>query len=320
LTDEEAKKILERWKELAPMIMADRKNERKEFESGLLKRWEKPLELLDILLGVSAELGETFDRQFRDAAAVSNDHVFIVLKFIHGRLCKVAGEVRLLLRSGYADGAMARWRTAYELVAIAFFVKEHGQDVAERYLAHQGIEAWKTADDYLRSRGLDGDEFSEEDLQEAIKKRDRLCDIYGKEFAKLYGWAAEALERKDVSFRDVEKASGISHLRPYYKMASHHVHAGVQGDRFSLGHPEGESREFLVAGPSIYGLADPGQDLAISVYQICTCLLATRPTSEHLAVHDAMHLLLDEIKDAFIEVHRDLEKSWSVRKSERRKV
>ena len=319
MTDEEAKKILERWKELAPVMMADRECERMEFESELLNRWKKPLELLDILLGVSAELGETFDRQFRDAAAASNDRVFIVLKFIHGRLCKVAGEIRLLLRLGYADGAMARWRTAYELAAIAFFVKKHGQDVAERYIAYQGIEAWKIVENYLKSRGPDEDEFSEEDLQEAVKKRDRLCDIYGKEFAKPYGWAAKALKRKDVSFRDIEKESGISHLRPYYKTASHHVHAGVQGDRFSLGNPEGESREFLVAGPSIYGLADSGQDLAISVYQTCTCLLATRPTSEYLAVHDAMHLLLDETKDAFIEVHRDLEKSWSVRKSERTK-
>jgi len=37
---------------------------------------------------------------------------------------------------GPADGAMARWRTLHEINVVITLIAEHGDELAERYLAH----------------------------------------------------------------------------------------------------------------------------------------------------------------------------------------
>jgi len=76
------------------------------------------------------------------------------------------------------------------------------------------------------------------------------------------------------NFAKLEEYMKFDHLRPYYKWACHNVHSGPKGITFKLGLlNKSEANQILVAGPSNYGLADPGQSCAISLGQITTCLL-----------------------------------------------
>ena len=77
---------------------------------------------------------------------------------------------------------------------------------------------------------------------------------------------------KDSPFADIEKASGLDHLRPYYKMASHNVHANPRGISFHLGLSDGS--DILLAGPSSYGLTDPAHGAAMSVHQATIPMLS----------------------------------------------
>jgi uncharacterized protein DUF5677 len=93
--------------------------------------------------------------------------------------------------------------------------------------------------------------YSKDEVAQAKVYRDKLCSQYGKDFGANNGWAAEALSKSDPKFSDIERASGLERLRPYYKMASHNVHANPKGIQFRLGLSKGLN--VLLAGPSNYG-------------------------------------------------------------------
>ncbi|MBU7027765.1 MAG: hypothetical protein HXS48_12585 [Theionarchaea archaeon] len=146
--------------------------------------------------------------------------------------------------------------------------------------------------------------LAKEEEKKLEECRDQLYAEYGKWFVKgPYGWAADVLGKEKPQFKDLEEAAGLSHLRPYYRMALDAIHAGPKGITFNLGLPETE-KELLLTGPSNTGLADPGQLTAISLNQINVALLGTRPSLQGQRILILMKLLVDEIMKKFLEVHK----------------
>ena len=82
------------------------------------------------------------------------------------------------------------------------------------------------------------------DLKEAY---DVALKKYGSGFRNPYGWAAGASGKKSPTFADIEHSVKLDHFRPYYKLASHGVHANPKGAFFRLG---ALSEEVPLAGPS----------------------------------------------------------------------
>jgi hypothetical protein len=145
----------------------------------------------------------------------------------------------------------------------------------------------------------------QEDVQRIRQSRDALVNKYGKSFGTQYGWAADALEKKQPNFFDIEKAAGMDHMRPYYKMASHNVHAGPKGTQFRLGLAEGG--KVLLAGPSNYGLADPAQNIAVSILETTTPLLRLVDNIDSIVMTKLMTRYVDEIIESFIESQRQMD-------------
>ena len=127
---------------------------------------------------------------------------------------------------------------------------------------------------------------------------------YGSEFRKPYGWAARALRKKSANFMEIERSVQLDHFRPYYKLASHGVHADPKGTFFRLG-TLGE--EVLLAGPSNAGIVDPGHSIAISLYQATVFLVTENPSYDHLVALEIMERLIDEIRDALNQSDREVE-------------
>jgi hypothetical protein len=288
-------------------MLKHRVRERIAFESNLVKAWRKPLDLLEIFLVIALEAGDEFNAEFRAIASEEQDYMFEVLTRLHARACQIASEILVLLRSGYADGAHARWRSLHEIAVVAFFIKSFGNEIAERYLLHDMVESYKAARQYQEHcNALGYEPLTEGELNEIKLGYEHLISRFGPPYKSDYGWAAPVLQKEKPTFRDLEEEVELDHLRPFYKMASHNVHANPKGVFFKLGlYPE--SSDILLAGPSNTGLADPGHGAAISLGQITVALLTTRPNIDRLVICDILMRLEQEIGDRFLAVHKSLE-------------
>lgn len=311
-------------KESAPAALTEHRSQRTGFEERLAERWGQALDLYETVLIYARTFGEDFVRKYHADAANENDLVFTVLARLHARACLTASEVLALLRSGYAAGAHARWRTLHEISSVAYFVKQFGQDVAEQYLEHEHIEAYRAADEYQRHcKRLGYQPYTESDMKAFRRERDRLLKKYGKDFEQDYGWAVDTLRTTNPSFKgrtsfaQIERAAGINHWRPYYRMASHCIHANPKGIAFNLGLIKQGS--MLLAGPSNAGLTDQGHSASISLSQVTTSLLLQKPNDfEFVMSMKALHHFVKEAGEAFLAAQQNLERDEARQRADRK--
>lgn len=276
----------------------------KPFERNLARKWKGPLDLLSIILAIANELGASINHDIRARSEISV--LTDVLTRLHGRACQVAGEVINLLNSGYADGAMARWRTLHEIAVVALFIQTHGEECANRYLQHSHVESYRAALNYERYRDrLGGSPMEQSEIDDLRMRYDQLSQRFGSAFLEPYGWAAAALGNSKPKFSDIEQNVAIDHLRPYYKMASYNVHPNSRGIFFRLGLlPEAD---LILAGPSNFGLADPGQFTAISLGQASSALAALNPTLDAIISVKVILALSSEAATSFAAVQNEIE-------------
>ncbi len=276
------------------------------FRKRLDKRWGTGIEGLRMLVTIAREFGDNFNKDGHAAGGGSNPKTFDVLTRLHARACQATEEVICLMSNGFADGAMARWRTMHEIAAVAYLLDKHGDDdLAERYIAHQIVEARGAALQYRKYQERLGQEpISNRELEKIEEAYQAALKNYGEAFGTQYGWAAEHIGKKRPTIADIQEAATIDYLSPYYKMASHNVHANPKGVFFKLG-LVGES-EVLLAGPSNAGLADPGHAAALSLMQISSILMKQNPTIDNVVAVKVMQRLVDEIGDALLAAHQKL--------------
>lgn len=296
-----------------PEMVAQERGLQEEFEQRLYDRWKKALDLYIAITLLTRESGEAFVKQHQAQAVKDKDLVFAVLMRIHVRACQTVSAVGVLLKGGYARDALARQRTLHELAAIAFFIKKHGQETAERYMLHNTIESYKAALQYEQyCEKLGYPHYEPAALNQLHSQRDALITRFGRVFNEDYGWAAEALGKsRGISFADIEKDVQLDHLRPYYRMASHGVHGNPKGLIFDIGNIEKEIPIYnrtMLAGASNAGLADPGQSALISLNQCTAAFLTYKNDLDTLMKLQVLDSFVGEACQAFIEIHRNLER------------
>jgi len=309
-----SKLLFKAMKSESSKMLKERRLFKRQFDKNLMKKWKKPINLLEMLLEISYEFGDEFNRRYREKAVKTQDYVFDVLTRLHAKACQVGFEILTLLKSGLADGAHARWRTLHEIAVISFFIEEHGQDVAKRFLHYTAIDNYREARVYQRHcHELGYKPLTNEETLKIKKMRDEVLKIYGRDFSENYGWIPKnILTRRN--FAEIEKSVRLARFRQYYMLACYNIHSGPKELRFKFGLiSDSPQCEMLLAGPSNYGLADPGQCTAISLSQITTCLLSIKPTFKFLAEMKTMKMLVDEIKKAFCEVQFQIEEEEKIR-------
>ncbi|MCY3991307.1 MAG: DUF5677 domain-containing protein [Caldilineaceae bacterium] len=278
-----------------------------QFEQNLRHFWRLPLDRLEILIWVAFEAGMQFNREFRNAAAESNDHVFEALTRLHAKACQTSLAILTLLKSGFADDAFARWRSLHEISVIGSFISKNGQELAEKYLLHRPIQQYKIMCAQIKVHGRNSEEeVSQEDMVVLEDLHDKLIKRFGKSFSSDYGWAVETLKKNRPTFRDIEEIVGLDHFRPYYRMASDNVHANSHGLYYRMGINQDDGK-ILLGGPSNAGLEGPGHDTAISLMQITISLLLTRPSVPTNITATILTTLAREAGYAFAQTHRKLE-------------
>lgn len=253
--------------------LKERREAQSQFEEDLYGIWGNAINQLEVLLYLAIEAAEHMLKIVERSGSSYSKAKWMVLSRLHARALQITGEILALVKTGYADGAKARWRSLHEVTVVAAFIFEQEDEVSEQYLAHDVIEEYKSV---VQQAELWPDLKEDEEyltyLNELKIQKTDLILQYGRVFSEDYGWAANALEGQRPTFREIEKKVNLTHFRPDYREASHNVHAGVRGTFARLGLPPGREN-LLLSGASDFGLADPGHLTAMSLTQATVSLL-----------------------------------------------
>jgi len=176
------------------------------FRQGMEERWGKPLGQLRMLLTMSREWCQWAHARYESQKSSKNKQLRKILIRLLVRGCQVTDEIVCLLENGFADGAMARWRTLHEIAVVAAVVSQHGDAIAGRYLDHQAVESKRALDKYLACyKDLGYRPLPAREQKKIVKAYDKAIAKYGASFRSDYGWAALHLKNQRPTFTDLER-------------------------------------------------------------------------------------------------------------------
>lgn len=263
------------YKDLSKMINYEEKC-RKEYEKEIYKIWKTPIDLFGGLIRISSEAVEQHYTTIEQTTDDNNKFKHEALIKLHGRAIHVSNEISVLIKAGYADGAMARWRSLHELSVVTLFLFDNNDNISKRYLDHVCVKNYKESVDYRKYyKKLNYAALGRKVIIDINKDYKRVKSLYGKDFNDDYGWIPKSI-LKNRNFRSLEDHVKLDILRPFYRMASNAVHSGAKGF-YRLGLSEDLQESFLLTGPSAYGLADPLQNSAMSLLHITLSVLNLSP-------------------------------------------
>lgn len=284
-----------------------------EYLNGFRKRhyslWKKALNPLQAFIMWAEEIGEWVDKEFRATPDSTDNYLFTVLLWSHARAVQISSAVLCLLRNGFPDDAHARCRTLHELVVVSMFLEKHGQSSAKRYIEHTTTQRYKAMEKYQKYATTQ-EKFTSKEKNELEEACTKLINRYGKGFKSDYGWAAKDLKPDNPDytppFTHIEENVDFDYFRPIYSMESDNIHAGIN---FRLGLCDGT--RMLLSGPSNYGLADPGNDMAEALFRITHQLLSFVPDTKSVISMYILAYYFCEATDAFLDIDNKLNKGVS---------
>ncbi len=293
-----------------PSRLPDIRADRALFEKVLRAEWGPALDILEALTQHFYHFGRDYLlAAVRDGSAKEDIKIQVIGR-LHARAVRTATEVLRLLEAGLPDGAFARWRTLHELAMVALILSDHSSELADRYQLHETVRIRGAMREFEKHQAeLGWPPVAEGEQSEADRKVKLLRDRFGKGFTSHdLGWIVGMIPLKRAgrpTFADIERAVGLEKLRPFFGWASESVHGGAHGLR-SLGMPA-YFGDVLYAGGSTSGLADPGQNAALSIAHFVGAVMKVSTTLESLAVAHSLVILAERCQDAFIQAHITVE-------------
>jgi len=275
------------------------------FREHLEERWGHPLGQLRMLLTMCREWCRWIhQRNVSQRGDPKKKQLRSILIRLLTRGCQVTDEIICLLENGFADGAMARWRTLHEIAVVAAVIRHYGSDIAERYVDHQAVESKRKLDKYLACyKDLGYKPLSARAQQKIDKAYNAAVARYGKTFKSEYGWAAYHLKIDRPTFADLEKAAGRAEMRSHYQMGNDNIHAGIKSMYVRLGLLNSDD---LLAGRSNAGLMEPGQSTAHTLTQLSAIVGLSEPIMDDLVTADMMRMLTDDVPKSLYKADRQL--------------
>lgn len=301
-----------------PAMLRDHNKHDGGFRKRSYKRWKSGLDKLKMFIVMSQELGSTFNQRARSLAVAEHNYKFEATVALHARSVRVANEILALLREGFPDGALSRWRTLHELAVVATFLTKNDKEVSKRFIAHRGIvsaKALKQYVEFLPRSNMTPLEPGAMDAAEAA--RAALLSEFGKEFDEAMGWAFPIISKpKKINLFDLEVATGLDHWRPRFRWASDDIHVGAKPYHASLGAAETPlDKPVLLTGRSNSGFTDPAHMCVISLNLANHALPEEYRTDDERMILLALRILSDELGETFLRVDRETGKRSARAKS-----
>jgi len=296
------KRIRDQW----PPQDAFRQFEVDSFRENMEARWGVGLSYLRMLLECCRELGAETNKRHNKSKSRRHRFRRWVLVRLHARACQITDEIICLMENGFANGAMARWRTLHEISVVSMLIRDGDEDLAERYIVHNEIEVKRHADEFDATQAVLGyDKISDRQRQHIDAEYAAAIERYGGSFATPYGWAAKYLSLKKPTFKDLQLKSNSSSKNTYYKMASLDVHATARGLFFSL---NVISENLLLSGRSNAGLMEPGISAAGSLLIVMHALSGNTTNLDRLVEIHSLLRIREAIETALSRADRKLRK------------
>jgi hypothetical protein len=301
ITEKAAKSTLKtlkaRWLDEQKLQEADLSGFRERMQS----RWGKPLGQLRMLLTLVREwVGEINAREASKRRNKNRQSRKLLIRMLV-RGCQITDEILCLLENGFADGAMARWRTLHEIAVVAAVIQQYGDEISKRYLAHQHVESKRAMDKYLACSPKLGYKHMGTRAQARIQKAyDKVIATYGINFKSDYGWAAFHLKKERPTFAHLEEAAGRAEMRSHYQIGNDNIHAGIKSMYVRLGLIGNYER--LLAGRSNAGLTEPGQNAAHTLTQFAVLICSSEPILDDNVIANMLIKFRDEIPKSFARI------------------
>lgn len=194
---------------------------------------------------------------------------YCVLGELYARACQQYLEIIHLIKGGFADGAYARWRSLFELSVVSEFIRNNDEEVAKAY---------------------HGASFTDDGR---------------------YGWAGVApcfsgwKNPNKITFDNIKEQCSLATdaWNSQYKLANKIVHATPQGTFDRLGAPSGP-RNCTPVGPSVYGLATPAVNAAISLSRIATDYFGFVASGDGIVYIKTISKWSDTVRKCYTEIER----------------
>lgn len=263
----------------APPMLLERRRQQAGFEARNLRRWRKAFDLLETIWVCCEELGSAFNGHHRPVAYEEQDHVFEAMTYLHAKALLVTSEIICLLKGGFADGALTRWRTLYENNVIASLIRQEGPELALRYIAHSRVQAWQRVQADPEDQRAESAELKEQ--------AEYAISLFGEEMNLRHGWASKLVGKKKPTFKDIASKCGHEAEGGIYEYASQHIHFNHRMFDELLASCESEQNVLLV-GPSNSGMVTPLAATAISLVEATFLLLLHKPNLDRLALLDSI--------------------------------
>jgi hypothetical protein len=141
----------------------------------------------------------------------------------------IAQEMLHLLKGGFPDGALSKWRSLHEILITVVYLLTNGEKAAKLYIASLNFsELARLQKSFNDNKGV---RLSPENEVAFLELREE-CDHYRKDLnlgSKSYveGAWPRILGRKLDSIEKLEKAVGLSGLRSMYDAASSWIHSTI---------------------------------------------------------------------------------------------
>jgi len=265
--------------------------------------WGVALDELDFLRHLVLEWGhEAF--KLRSGPYARQNTAFALSRLLT-RAFDVVGEIVVLGRNGYADGALARWRSLHELCVIAMFLAKQSDHCALMYLSHHRVEELKLLD-VDRSSGTANakDIHSDRRIGRLRREKAALVARFGNAFAGDYGWASVELGAAKTKFRELESHVGLNLLRRGYQRANSTVHGGALATltRISLS----DSTIDGAAVPPAYGCEIAVNYATSSLSMLVAELCTATESADLLTMSAVVHKHANRIRESIAETQRKI--------------
>ncbi|MDT8328199.1 MAG: DUF5677 domain-containing protein [Roseovarius sp.] len=304
---------IESYKESAAENLENIRDDSKGFEERNFSRWKPAFDHLEMLWDVGQKLGEAHGKDVQLRNDDDNNATMAALAHIFPKSLLVVQEIICLLKGGFPDGALTRWRSLHELSVTAMYIAKHGEDAAKQYLLSFHFSARRAAhqmNKHSDRAGLKG--FNAEEIQafdalcfeaEQILERSIDNDKNG-EWPKITIY--------HPTFAHVEESVGMDHWRPWYKWASNYTHANHRPADKPLGLVDATVPINLV-GASNSGFVDPFQLTALSLAQLVETYLTHSLNLDRIVHIDVFRELANEMADIALKAERDSKQTFETR-------
>lgn len=295
---------LQSFKDTAPSALSEIREASAGFEARNFERWKPSFDHLEMMWSVSQEMGEMHGKSIKAEGGKDADPVMAALASIFPRALLVVQEIICLLKGGFPDGALARWRTLHELSVTAAYIAKHGEVAAVPYLVSFHFAARRAAHQMNEhSEQAQITKFSDIELQEFDAHCSAAEQILGRVIEKDRDGEWPAITQSHKNFAALEKDVGLDHWRPRYKWASTHTHAHFRPMDKLLGMQDGDKALYLI-GASNSGFVDPFQMTAITLSQITMTYLFHGVNVDRIVHVNAILKLADQMSSIAIDNER----------------